>query len=177
MEKLSIWNRLYGIAISVGTLIGVLFLFGCRTSRDSSTAVRSDSTLYNETVVSIIEPVPMRRTVLALTTDHLTRLTQLPSGFSLKAPANDEEGANLWVESDGKGGLNVSAELVPMVQKKDSAIKKVQTHIRDETTETIVEDMQPTIFEQWKERVSWMLLGALALMGVAIAFKKKFNNH
>lgn len=177
MEKLSIWNRLYGIAISAGTLIGVLFLCGCRTSKDTSTAVRSDSMLYNETVVSTIEPVPMKRTVLALTPDHLTRLTQLPPGFSLKAPTKEEDGANLWVESDGHGGLNVSAELAPMVQKKDSAIKKVETHIRDETIEKTEENMQPSIFERWKERVSWMLLGALALMGVAIAFKKNFNNH
>lgn len=177
MEKLSIWNRLYGIAISAGTLIGVLFLCGCRTSKDTSTAVRSDSMLYNETVVSTIEPVPMKRKVLALTPDHLTRLTQLPQGFSLKAPTREEDGANLWVESDGKGGLNVSAELTPMVHKKDSATKKVETHIRDETTETKVKDMQPSICERWNERVFWMALGALALMGVAIAFKKKFNNH
>ena len=177
MEKLSIWNRLYGIAISAGTLIGVLFLCGCRTSKDISTAVLSDSMLYNETVVSTIEPVPMKRMVLALTPDHLTRLTQLPLGFSIKAPTREEDGANLWVGSDGHGGLNVSAELAPMVQKKDSAIKKVETHIRDETTEKIEENMQPSIFERWKERVSWMLLGALALMGVAIAFKKNINNH
>lgn len=134
MEKLSIWNRLYGIAISVGTLIGVLFCCGCKTSKESSTAARLDSTQYNETVVSTIEPVPTKRTVLALTPDHLTRLTQLPKGFSLQASTNEDGEANLWVESDGEGGLIVGAETPPAILKKDSTVKKVETHIRDETT-------------------------------------------
>ena len=175
MEKLSIWNRLYGIAISVGTLIGVLFCCGCKTSKASSTTARSDSTQYRETVVSTIEPVPMKRTVLALTPDHLTRLTQLPKGFSLQASPNEDGGANLWVESDGKGGLNVKAETPPIIHRKDSMVKEVETHIRDETEKTKNTDMQPSFWEQWKERVSWMSLGALALMFVAYFIKKKFN--
>ena len=137
MEKLSIWNRLYGIAIAVGTLIGVLFCCGCKTSKESSTAVRLDSTRFKEIVVSTIEPVPMQRIVLSLTPDHLTRLIQLPKGFSLQATPNEEGGANLWVESDGKGGLNVNADTPTLVLKKDSIIREIETHIRDETTEEV----------------------------------------
>lgn len=177
MEKLSIWNRLYGIAISVGTLIGVLFCCGCKTSKASSTTARLDSTQFRETVVSTIEPVPRKRTVLALTPDHLIRLTQLPKGFSLQASPNEDGDANLWVESDGKGGLNVTAETSPMAQRKDSTVKEVETHIRDETTELKKKDMQPSLWEQWKDRVSWMLLGALVLIFVAYFIKKKLNNH
>lgn len=175
MEKLSFWNRLCVIAISAGMLTSVLCFCGCRTSKESSTAVRSDSTRYNVTVVSTIEQVPTKMTDLVLTPDHLTRLTQLPKGYSLQAPTNEDGGANIRVESDGKGGLNIVAETPPMVQRKDSTAKEIETHIRDETKKTKNTDMQPSIWEQWKERVSWMSLGALALMFVAYFIKKKFN--
>ena len=133
MEKLSIWNRLYGIAISVGTLIGVLFCCGCRTSKESSTAVRLDKTQSNVTVVSTIEPVPTKLTDLVLTPDHLIRLTQLPQGYSLQASPNETGGARLRVESNGEGGLNIVAETPQMVSRKDSTANEVETHIRDET--------------------------------------------
>lgn len=147
MEKLSIWNRLYGIAISAGMLTSVLCLCGCRTSKESSTAVRLDKTQSNVTVVSTIEPVPTKLTDLVLTPDHLIRLTQLPQGYSLQASPNEEGGANLRVESDGKGGLNIVAQTLPMVQRKDSTAKEIETHIRDETKEIMVKQYNrpPTI--------------------------------
>ncbi len=147
MEKLSFWNRLCVIAISAGMLTSVLCFCGCRTSKESSIAVRSDSTRYNVTVVSTIEPVPTKMTDLVLTPDHLTRLTRLPKGYSLQAPTNEDGGANIRVESDGKGGLNIVAETSPMVQRKDSTAKEIETHIRDETTEETVKEYNrpPTI--------------------------------
>lgn len=177
MEKLSFWNRLCVIATSAGLLTSVLCFCGCRASKESSTAVRSDSTRYKETVVSTIEPVPTKMTDLVLTPDNLTRLTRLPKGFSLQASPNEDGGANLWVESDGKGGLNIVAETPQMVQKKDSTSKEIETHIRDETLETEVTEPQPSFWERWKEWVSWMSLGAFALMTVAYIIKKKLNNH
>lgn len=131
MVKLSFWNRLCGIAISAGMLISVLCLGGCKASKVSSTAVRSDSTRYNVTVVSTIEPVPTKLTDLVLTPDHLTRLTRLPKGFSLVAPSN--EGVDLRVESNGNGELLVVAETPMMILRKDSIVQDIETHIRDET--------------------------------------------
>lgn len=147
MEKLSFWNRLCGIAISAGMLTSVLCFCGCRTSKESSTAVRSDNTRYNVTVVSTIEPVPTKLTDLVLTPDHLTRLTQLPKGFFLQALPNEEGGAKIRAESDGEGGLNIVAETPPMVQRKDSTAKEIETHIRDETTDKTVKEYNrpPTI--------------------------------
>ena len=147
MEKLSFWNRLCGIVISAGMLTSVLCFSGCKASKASSTAVRSDSTRYNVTVVSTIEPVPMKVTDLVLTPEHLTRLTRLPKGYSLQAPTNEDGGANILVESDGKGGLNIVAETSPMVQRKDSTAKEIETHIRDETTDKTVKEYNrpPTI--------------------------------
>ena len=147
MEKLSFWNRLCGIVISAGMLTSVLCFSGCKASKVSSTAVRSDSTRYNVTVVSTIEPVPTKMTDLVLTPDHLTRLTRLPKGYSLQAPTNEDGGANIRVESDGKGGLNIVAETSPMVQRKDSTAKEIETHIRDETTDKTVKEYNrpPTI--------------------------------
>ena len=131
MEKLSFWNRLCGIAISAGMLTSVLCFCGCRTSKESSTAVRSDNTRYNVTVVSTIEPVPTKVTDLVLTPDHLTRLTQLPKGYSLVAPS--DEGVDLRVESNGNGELNIVAEAPMMSLRKDSIVQDIETHIRDET--------------------------------------------
>ena len=131
MEKLSIWNRLYGIAISAGMLTSVLCFSGCKASKASSTAVRLDSTRYNVTVVSTIEPVPTKLTDLVLTPDHLTRLTQLPKGYSLVAPSG--EGVDLRVESNGSGDLLVVAEAPMMSLRKDSIVQDIETHIRDET--------------------------------------------
>ena len=147
MEKLSFWNRLCGIVISAGMLTSVLCFSGCKASKASSTAVRLDSTRYNVTVVSTIEPVPMKVTDLVLTPEHLTRLTRLPKGYSLQAPTNEDGGANIRVESDGKGGLNIVAETSPMVQRKDSTAKEIETHIRDETTDKTVKEYNrpPTI--------------------------------
>lgn len=147
MGKLFILNRLYGIAISAGMLTSVLFLCSCKTSKESLTTAHLDSTQYSETVVSTIEPVPTKLTDLLLTPDHLTRLTQLPKGYSLQAPTNEDGGANIRVESDGKGGLNIVAETPPMVQRKDSTVKEIETHIRDETNEIMVKQYNrpPTI--------------------------------
>ena len=147
MEKLSFWNRLCGIVISAGMLTSVLCFSGCKASKASSTAVRLDSTRYNVTVVSTIEPVPTKMTDLVLTPEHLTRLTRLPKGYSLQAPTNEDGGANIRVESDGKGGLNIVAETSPMVLRKDSTAKEIETHIRDETTDKTVKEYNrpPTI--------------------------------
>lgn len=133
MEKLSFWNRLCGIVISAGMLTSVLCFSGCKASKASSTAVRLDSTRYNVTVVSTIEPVPMKVTDLVLTPDHLTRLTQLPKGYSLVAPS--DEGVGLRVESNGSGDLLVVAEAPMMSLRKDSIVQDIETHIRDETSE------------------------------------------
>lgn len=133
MEKLSFWNRLCGIAISAGMQTSVLFCCGCKTSKASSTTVHSDSTRYRETVVSTIERVPTKMTDLVLTTDRLTRLTQLPKGYSLQTRSDD--GADIRVESDGEGGLIVTAETPELISRKDSTVNEVETHIRDETQE------------------------------------------
>lgn len=170
MEKLSFWNRLCGIAISAGMLTSVLFFCGCRTSKVSSTAVRSDSTRYSVTVVSTIEPVRTKTTGLVLTPDNLTRLTQLPKGFSIQASPNEDGGADVLVESDGNGGLNIVAEKPQMVLKKDSIVYDVETHIRDETVEKKeTKYKELPLFEIW--------IGML-LFGIVLHYIKVIlNNH
>ena len=172
MEKLSIWNRLYSIAISAGMLTSVLCLCGCRTSKESSTAVRLDKTQSNVTVVSTIEPVPTKLTDLVLTPDHLIRLTQLPQGYSLQASPNEEGGANLRVESDGKGGLNIVAETTGMVNRKDSIVKEVETHIRDET-QVVKEVNNP--YEDVYNILAALIIGGFILMCIETKFFTKID--
>ena len=167
MEKLSFWNRLCGIVISAGMLTSVLFFSGCKASKASSTAVRLDSTRYNVTVVSTIEPVPMKVTDLVLTPDHLTRLTQLPKGYSLVAPSN--EGVDLRVESNGNGGLDIVAEAPMMSLRKDSIVQDIETHIRDETQthEKTTTGVLPSSDNTW----AIVFLIAAILIFVEIKFK------
>lgn len=167
MGKLLFWNRLCGIAISVGMLTSVLCLGGCKASKVSSTAVRLDSTRYNVTVVSTIEPVPTKLTDLVLTPDHLTRLTRLPKGYSLVAPSN--EGVDLRVESNGNGELNIVAEAPMMSLRKDSIVQDIETHIRDETQthEKTTTGVLPASDNTW----AMVFLVAAILIYVEIKFK------
>lgn len=167
MGKLLFWNRLCGIAISAGMLTSVLCLGGCKASKVSSTAVRLDSTRYNVTVVSTIEPVPTKLTDLVLTPDHLTRLTRLPKGYSLVAPSN--EGVDLRVESNGSGELLVVAEAPMMSLRKDSIVQDIETHIRDETQthEKTTTGVLPTSDNTW----TVVFLIAAILIYVEIKFK------
>ena len=167
MEKLSFWNRLCGIVISAGMLTSVLCFSGCKASKASSTAVRLDSTRYNVTVVSTIEPVPTKLTDLVLTPDHLTRLTQLPKGYSLVAPSG--EGVDLRVESNGSGDLLVVAEAPMMSLRKDSIVQDIETHIRDETQthEKTTTGVLPSNGNTW----AVVFLIAAILIYVEIKFK------
>lgn len=167
MGKLLFWNRLCGIAISVGMLTSVLCLGGCKASKVSSTAVRLDRTRYNVTVVSTIEPVPTKLTDLVLTPDHLTRLTRLPKGYSLVAPSN--EGVDLRVESNGNGELNIVAEAPMMSLRKDSIVQDIETHIRDETQthEKTTTGVLPASDNTW----AMVFLIAAILIYVEIKFK------
>ena len=167
MEKLSFWNRLCGIVISAGMLTSVLCFSGCKASKASSTAVRLDSTRYNVTVVSTIEPVPTKVTDLVLTPDHLTRLTQLPKGYSLVAPS--DEGVDLRVESNGSGDLLVVAEAPMMSLRKDSIVQDIETHIRDETQthEITTTGVLPASDNTW----AVVFLIAAILIYVEIKFK------
>ena len=159
MEKLSFWNRLCGIAISAGMLTSVLCFSGCKASKVSSTAVRSDSTRYKETVVSTIELVPTKMTDLVLTTDHLTRLTQLPKGYSLVAPSN--EGVDLRVESNGNGELKVVAETPMMSLRKDSIVEEIETHIRDETS--TIKEVKHQSLEPWHIYAAMIIAGFILM--------------
>lgn len=167
MEKLSFWNRLCGIVISAGMLTSVLCFSGCKASKASSTAVRLDSTRYNVTVVSTIEQVPTKVTDLVLTQDHLTRLTQLPKGYSLVAPS--DEGMDLRVESNGNGELNIVAEAPMMSLRKDSIVQDIETHIRDETQthEKTTTGVLPASDNTW----AVVFLIAAILIYVEIKFK------
>lgn len=167
MGKLSFWNRLCGIVISAGMLTSVLCFSGCKASKASSTAVRLDSTRYNVTVVSTIEPVPTKVTDLVLTPDHLTRLTQLPKGYSLVAPS--DEGVDLRVESNGNGELNIVAEAPMMSLRKDSIVQDIETHIRDETQthEKTTTGVLPASDNTW----AVVFLIAAILIFVEIKFK------
>lgn len=168
MEKLSFWNRLCGIVISAGMLTSVLCFSGCKASKVSSTAVRSDSTRYNVTVVSTIEPVPTKVTDLVLTPDHLTRLTQLPKGYSLVA--SSDEGVDLRVESNGNGELNIVAEVPMMSLRKDSIVQDIETHIRDET-QVVKEVNNP--YEDVYNIFTALIIGGFILMLIETKFFTK----
>ena len=106
-------------------------------------------------------------TDLVLTPEHLTRLTQLPKGYSLVAPS--DEGVDLRVESNGNGELNIVAEAPMMSLRKDSIVQDIETHIRDETQthEKTTTGVLPASDNTW----AVVFLIAAILIYVEIKFK------
>ena len=104
---------------------------------------------------------------MVLTADHLTRLTQLPKGYSLVAPS--DEGVDLRVESNGNGELNIVAEAPMMSLRKDSIVQDIETHIRDETQthEKTTTGVLPASDNTW----AVVFLIAAILIFVEIKFK------
>ena len=90
----------------------------------------------------------------------------------MQTPSKEEGGANIRVESDGEGGINIVAETPPMANRKDSTYNEVETHIRDETTETVKEEVG-----DHANPLIWLWCFLLALLALAIVIKRIFNNN
>lgn len=87
-------------------LTAVLLLSGCAANRESRTAVRSGSLQRSVTGEIIFGKAPTTLTSLALKPGLLRTIGGLPAGMGV---TEQHEGLDLRVESDGEGGVNVTA--------------------------------------------------------------------
>lgn len=106
MRKLSFWNRRCVNVTSASMLTAVLLLSGCAANRESRTAVRSGSLQRSVTGEIIFGKAPTTLTSLALKPGLLRTIGGLPAGMGV---TEQHEGLDLRVESDGEGGVNVTA--------------------------------------------------------------------
>lgn len=146
MKKSSIWNKLSGSAINASMLSVVLLLFGCAAGRESRTAIRLDSLSRTETEETTYESVPMTQTSLPLPPDHLQMVGKLPQGFGTSIKQN---GIGLKVESDGEGGLVITAETEDL--RKTVTTKKIlETSVSNLMEEEKTKEAKPSLWQKIK---------------------------
>lgn len=155
-------KRLYENCILVSMLTAVLSLSSCASSRKtSSETVRSDCLKVSVTEQTIYEPVPKRTATLAVSADQWTILTKLPEGFGLNYRY---DGISIDVQSDGEGGVNVTATSDSIGRQVNVTRTETDHRIRDETVSNEVKETRPGV-------QGWLTGTALTLLGIFLIWQ------
>ena len=88
MERSSFSNRRYVSAISAGMLSIVLLLSSCAASRESRTAIHSESLQRSGTEVITSVRDPMRMASLTLEPERMKMIASLPEGIGVQKKEN-----------------------------------------------------------------------------------------
>jgi hypothetical protein len=160
MERSSFSNRRYVSAISAGMLSIVLLLSSCAASRESRTAIHSESLQRSGTEVITSVRDPMRMASLTL------------EGIGVQ---KKENGLDLRIESDGEGGLMVTAQTEG---KEQVTIERSLTE-NQEVTDTLKEEItpSPSFWERAKIKVIGVCLACLLLLIGTRWLKSKLKNN
>ena len=168
MERSSFSNRRYVSAISAGMLSIVLLLSSCAASRESRTAIRSGSLQRSETevITSVRDPS------LTLEPERMKMIASLPEGIGVQ---KKENGLDLRIESDGEGGLMVTAQAEG---KEKVTIERSLTE-NQEVTDTLKEEItpEPSFWERAKIKVIGVCLACLLLLIGTRWLKSKLKNN
>ena len=174
MNAYSFWSALRAGLLCAVIGAAALSAQSCKSTRslrEGRTAVRKDSLRQSVRRETVYEPVPTTQTGLALTADRLLELPRLPEGFGVTA---HDGRLSLRAESDGKGGVNITA-------RHDGESRKVVTE--EETTSNRIRDEAETVVEEVKEKTpaagGWLkeaALGLLAILLAMIAIKDRQKN-
>lgn len=172
MERSSFSNRHFAGAISAGMLSIVLLLSSCAASRESRTATHSGSLQRSGTEVITSARDPMRMTTLALEPERMKMIAGLPEGIGVQKQQN---GLYLRIESDGEGGLTVTAQTEG---KEQVTIERTLTE-NQEVNDTLKEDIipEPSFWERARNKVIGICLACLLLfIGVGYLKNRLKNN-
>lgn len=170
MNGISIMRRLYENYIRASMLIVVLLLSACGSSRKaSSETARSDSRKVSVTEQTTYEPVPKRTATLAVSADQWTILTKLPEGFGLNYRY---DGISLDVQSDGEGGVNVTATADSIGRKVNVTRTEEQHRIRDETSSEVTKKNNAGL----QRIVGGTIIAALVIIFLGFFIKHKLSN-
>lgn len=172
MERSSFSNRRYVSAISAGMLSIVLLLSSCAASRESRTAIRSGSLQRSETEVITSVRDPMRMASLTLEPERMKMIASLPEGIGVQ---KKENGLDLRIESDGEGGLMVTAQAEG---KEQVTIERSLTE-NQEVADTLKEEItpEPSFWERAKIKVIGVCLTCLLLLIGTRWLKSKLKNN
>lgn len=172
MERSSFSNRRYVSAISAGMLSIVLLLSSCAASRESRTAIRSGSLQRSETEVITSVRDPMRMASLTLEPERMKMIASFPEGIGVQ---KKENGLDLRIESDGEGGLMVTAQAEG---KEQVTIERSLTE-NQEVADTLKEEItpEPSFWERAKIKVIGVCLACLLLLIGTRWLKSKLKNN
>lgn len=172
MERSSFSNRRYVSAISAGMLSIVLLLSSCAASRESRTAIRSGSLQRSETEVITSVRDPMRMASLTLEPERMKMIASLPEGIGVQKKGN---GLDLRIESDGEGGLMVTAQAEG---KEQITIERSLTE-NQEVADTLKEEItpEPSFWERAKIKDIGVCLACLLLLIGSRWLKSKLKNN
>lgn len=118
-----------------------MLLQSCRTSKTTTsssqtdTQLLQDSTSYTRVESTTYFPVPVEQTSLAVPPDLLDRIIGLPTGMGIRTRQGD---TNLHIESDGEGGLLVTAETAPhqgVTTIKEESANRIRAETNTQQTE------------------------------------------
>ena len=166
MKGYSSWNVLReGLRCAV---IGAAALsaLSCKSTsslQENRTADRKDSLRQTVTKVITYEPVPKTQTSLTLDADRLLSLSRLPEGIGFTA---HDGRLSLHAESDGKGGVNITAQHEGESQKVITEEKDVTNRIRDEAESQLEE-----VKETRPAAQGWLTGTALTLLGIILIWQ------
>lgn len=164
-------KRLYANYILAGMLTAVLLSSGCASSRKaSSETVRSDSLRTSVTEQTTYGPVPKRTATCSVSAEQWLNLSKLPAGFGLNY-RND--GLNIDIQSDGEGGVNVTATADSIGRQVTVKHTETEHRIRDETTSNEVKERR-TGLQQW---IVGTIIAVLLLFLIWELIKKYLNKN
>lgn len=155
-------KRLYGNYILASMLTAALSLSSCASSRKaSSETVRSDSLRTSVTEQTTFEPVPKRTATCSVGAEQWMNLSKLPSGFGL---SYRNDGLNIDIQSDGEGGVNVTATADSTGRQVTVTRTETDHRIRDETVSNEVKETRPGV-------QGWLTGTALTLLGIFLIWQ------
>lgn len=168
MGKLSFWNRRCVNVTSASMLTAVLLLSGCAASRESRTAARSASLQRSVTEEITFGKAPTTLTSLALTPGLLQTIGGLPSGMGV---TERHEGLEVRAESDGEGGVNITA----VSHAGPEITVRKTSELTQESEETAAEEKEPAP-SLW-ERTRTKVLCCFGLLFLLWAGLRRFKNN
>ena len=163
-------KRLYANYILAGMLTAVLLSSGCASSRKaSSETVRSDSLRTSVTEQTTYEPVPKRTATCSVSAEQWLNLSKLPAGFGL---SYRNDGLNIDIQSDGEGGVNVTATADSTGRQVTVKHTETEHRIRDETVSNEVKETRPGV-------QGWLTGTALTILGIFFIWQliKRYLKH
>ena len=144
-----------------------VIIFLRQQQKGHSETVRSDSLRTSVTEQTTYEPVPKRTATLSVSARQMKDLVNLSQGIGISARNN---GLSIDIQSDGEGGVNVTATADSLDRKVTTRSEMSDHRIRDETGES-KNITQPG----WKGVLWKLIISAVVILGISTVIKRKLK--